>query len=130
MAGSNLDPDMMLKLLHQTHISATTQNPICHHEFPKLNIELSQINDNIINKCIDECYVKYKTTEEGQTRGSVDINPKAWVNFFIFAMIKANNTHGNIQAPNGCSNTDKHAIKKFYEIIYEHFSGLVTKLLT
>jgi len=126
MTGSNLDPDMMLKLLHQTHISATTQNPICHHEFPKLNIELSQLNDNTINKCIDECYLKYKTTDEGHIRSSVDINPKAWVNIFIFSMVKATNASGNIQVPNGCCNTDKCGIKKFYEIIYEHFSGLVT----
>ena len=127
MAGFNFDPDMILKLLYQTHISATMQNPICHHEFPKLNIDLSQINDNIITKRIDECYVKYKTTDEGQIRSSVDINPDEWVDIFIIAMVKSIDASGNIQVPNGCCNTDKCGIKKFYEIIYEHFSDLAAK---
>ena len=31
-----------------------------------------------VRKYLSDNNVKYKTTEEGQTRGSVDINPKAW----------------------------------------------------
>jgi hypothetical protein len=124
MEGLNLNPDMMLQLLYQTHVSATIQNPICHHEFPKLNIVESQIDDDTVKNCYDECYVKYKTTEEGKARGSVDIQPGTWINIFIDSMLKANNEDSNIQVPNGCCNTDKCGIKKFYEIIYEHFAKL------
>ena len=32
-------PDMLLTILYQTHVTATSTNPICHHEFPMLSID-------------------------------------------------------------------------------------------
>ena len=125
MTDHTSDQDRELKLQHQADIVATMNNPICHHEFPKINISLHQLTHNIIDKCTAECYLKYKTTDEGKIRSSVDINPKAWVNIFVFSIIKANETSGNLQVPNGCDNADRCRIQKFYEIIYAFFSEVV-----
>ena len=124
------DPDMLLQLLYQTHVTATTQSPICHHEFPRLNLDESKLVDGnkayqaIFQKCLEDSYAEYQTTEQGKLRGSVDLNPGVWMQFFLRAVFTAKNNNTEIKVPNGCCNTDQCGIKKFYEIIYEHLKNI------
>jgi len=125
-----LDPDMILQLLYQTHVTATINSPICHHEFPKLNLDESKLQDKnkdyqaLLQKCLEDSYVEYKTTDQAKMRGSVDVNPGTWMHFFLNAVLTAKNNNTKIQVPNGCCNTDQCGIKKFYEIIYEHLKNI------
>jgi len=125
-----LDPDMLLQLLYQTHVTATTQSPICHHEFPKLNLDESKLQDGnnvyqaLLHRCLEDCYAEYKTTDQAKMKGSVDIDPGVWMQFFLISVFAAKNNNTEIKVPNGCCNTDQCGIKKFYEIIYEHLKNI------
>jgi len=112
-------PDMLLNILYQTHVTATSTNPICHHEFSMLSIDEKVFQDeNILNKCFNDSYAEYQNTDQGKLRGSVDVNPGTWMHFFLNAFLTAKNNNTEIKVPNGCCNTDQCGIKKFYEIIY------------
>jgi hypothetical protein len=118
-------PDMLLNMLYQTHVHSTEHQPFCYHTFPKLNIDENKLQDaELLHKCINEAYVEYKTTEPGKLKGSVDVNPVKWMQFFLESVLLSNKNNADIQAPNGCCNTKNCGIKKFYEILYEHLSKL------
>jgi len=110
----NFTPKMLLNLMFNTHVQVTrSNNPITYHKFLLNDINYTlYYNKNSINKIANHIYSKYKLEPESKLKGSVDINPNIWVEFYLKNMIDNN---GNV--PNGCCNTDNCGIKKFYYLI-------------
>ena len=116
----NFNPDMMLQMMYNGHVSCTLHDPVCHHEFEKIIINRNILTHDFLLKCCNECYDEYKKTDNAKLRGSVDINPLVWVNIFIQNMVMCQEKD-KLYIPNGCCNTDNCGIKKFYEILYKYF---------
>jgi hypothetical protein len=119
----NFNPDILLKILYESHINNTLNNPITYHIFEKkLNNYDKFIKDDIITEIISNVYKKYKEEPESKFKGSVDINPSIWVKIYLESM--KNNNGRSVQVPNGCCNTNKCGIKKYYELIDKYIHSL------
>ncbi len=114
------NPDIMMSKIHESDIYSTKNFPHTYHEFPLLNIDLNKLNNDIINKCSEDCRAIYRENKTSTIRDSVDINPRAWTNIFIFHMIKPNRSNSVFKVPNGCNANDKNNLEYFYKIIYNY----------
>lgn len=110
----NFNPDMMLNILYQTHISCTLNNPICYN---KLDVSNSHdVEDLDIEQITEKSFAKFE--ELKLPRGSVHLNPKIWTQIF-FNVLKSNKGKTEINIPNGCCTNNHCPVKQYYHIIAE-----------
>lgn len=115
------NPDMMLMMLHQTHVHMTANSPLTYHDFPLGELEnLDKLCDLDANQLVKESYEAYKETDTSKSRGTVDMSPTTWFKFFIYALSVAKENEAEmIRAPNGCCTVDACPVKLFYQLIYQ-----------
>lgn len=122
-----MDPNFMIKLMYNVHVSETMKNPPAFtYTIIVKNLNLKKnFPQNDDEKCelLDYFFAKFKQTNK--MYGTIDVNPSLWFNIALSSILYYHsNNDVTFIFPNGCCNDCHCPINAFYKIIVEEFYEL------
>jgi len=112
-----MDP---IRLLYETNILATMQNPVNYIEE---NIEECKLitSSEIFDNKWKTAYKNFK--KENEIKGSVDVEPEAWARL-CYTLIKGakKESKTTVRLPNGCCIRDDCTINTFFRLFIKELS--------